>query len=132
MNKHGKKSQIAIEFMFLVGLAFMLSIIFVISTGTQIKGLNEEREYTLLKDMAFKLQNEVNIAARASEGYSRNFKLDEKLDSIVEYNASIQDSILTMVSKEQSYWVVIPHIEGQLQKGINIIKKQGGVVYLNQ
>ena len=127
-----KSSQIAIEFMFLISLAFMLSIIFVISTGSQIKDLNNERAYTLMKDIGFKLQNEINIAARASEGYSRYFRLDEKLDSIIEYNASIQSNILTITSKGDSYWLIIPYVDGQLQKGANAIRKQGGAVYLNQ
>jgi hypothetical protein len=109
-----------------------MALVFVVSSGGQLKDLNSERTFTLLKDTGFKVQNEITIAARASEGYERNFELQQKLDNVIDYNISLNNNLITISTNDDSYWIFVPNITGQIQKGFNTIKKQGGSVLLNE
>ena len=125
-----KKSQTAIEFMFLVGVAFSIVMIFMVASKDQVKEINTEKEQILVKDLAFKVQNEINLAAVLDDGYSRNFEIPNKLETI-DYAISTEGGILTISTANEDSVLFIPKVNGSIQKGANSIRKENGILYIN-
>lgn len=127
----GSKAQVSFEFFILVGMAFLVSLVF---TALSLKDLNSFRiqnENDAVKDLALKLQQEAIIAAGVEDGYVRGFSIPDKLDSI-NYSLLVQNSSLLIVqSKNGFYLVQIPRIVGNFTKGANKINKTNGVIYIN-
>lgn len=132
MKMH-KKSQSSMEFFTLVGLAFLVVIIFVAVSANEVKEFRDTKEFLLIKDLALKLQKEVAIAASVENGYVRNFDLPDKLENIVDYSTIIRNNTLTINSSKTVFSVAIPNTAGKnFTKGANKIEKISGVVYVNR
>src|SRR3989338_6379302 len=125
-----KKSQIAMEFMLLSGIALIAAIVFVSISLDQIKGLYAAKESLLAKDVALKIQSEISIASNAEDGYSRDFELPEKINNR-DYNISIINNTLAVWTTATPYVIGILDAEGNLEKGSNAIRKTNGVIYIN-
>ncbi|MBL7055211.1 hypothetical protein ISS05_05640 [Candidatus Woesearchaeota archaeon] len=125
-----KKSQTAMEFFVLIGLAAITVMIFILASLSQIRDFQDKKEYILLKDLALKLQTEINLAATAEDGYSRQFTISERLDNL-NYSITIKNETLIAYSGKSLYAVSIPKITGNITKNTNTITKTGGVVNLN-
>lgn len=125
------KSQVSFEFFILVGMAFLVTLVF---SALSLKDLNDfrnQKENEAVKDLALKLQQEVIISSAVEDGYVRNFRIPDKLDNI-DYSLLVQNSSLLIVqSKNGFYLVQIPRIVGSFAKGSNQINKTGGVIYIN-
>ena len=126
-----KQAQTSIEFVFLVGLAFVIVVIFSIASRDKVSELSDEKEFILVKDLAFKVQNEINLAGRVEDGYRREFDIPQKLETI-EYSISIDGNILVVETDSHDHILVVPKVNGSIQKGTNIITKKAGVINLNQ
>jgi len=124
------KAQIAIEFILLVCVAFVILIVFLTSLRSQAIDLNERKDFVLVKDLAYKVQHEINMAVQVKPGYTRTFFIPEKLDSN-DYTMIQTKGKFTVVLKKSEFTVSIPEIKGDIKKGDNTIKNLGGVVYLN-
>lgn len=129
MNKE-KKSQVAMEFVFLVGVAFMAVLIFTVVGYDKLKEISDEKEFVLVKDLAFKVQNEINLAANVDDGYKREFEIPQKLDYI-DYNVTINNNILIVESKNHEYVLLIPTVRGNITKGDNVICKNNLLIRIN-
>ena len=129
MGKH-IKAQIAIEFILLVSVAFVILIIFLTSVRSQATDLNKRKDFVLVKDLAYKVQYEINIATQVKSGYNRTFFIPEKLDN-KDYAIKIEQNELTIKLENLEFVLNIPEINGSIKKGNNTIKNLGGVIYLN-
>lgn len=125
------KSQIIMEFLLLAGIALIATIIFVESIN-QNKDLHITNEFLQLKDVALKIDNEISITSYVKDGYSRNFKLPEKINNRA-YNISIVNNTLTIWTNATNtiFSTRILNITGYLKKGSNTITKSNGVTYIN-
>lgn len=126
------KAQSSAEFFMLVGLAFISVIFFVAASANEAKEFRAEKEFFLVKDMALKLQKEINIAAYVENGYERKFNLPSKLEGILDYSIVLGNSTITVNSSKVEFSVAIPHITGNFTKGSNRIEKISNQVYVNQ
>lgn len=124
------KAQISSEFFVFVGLAFLIAIAFAIASLDQLNDFRIQKESEAVKDIALKLQKEVLIAATVEDGYVRIFEIPDKLDSI-DYSMTVQNSTITVQSKNGFYLVSIPKTIGNFSKGTNKINKTGGVIHIN-
>lgn len=133
MTVFPKKGQILIEFILLYGVALIATILFVESIS-QNKALHETKESLLVKDVALKIQNEISIASYIEDGYSRQFKLPEKINN-KNYNISIINNTLTIWTNSTSFIAIFTtrmvNITGYLKKESNTIAKTNGVIYIN-
>ncbi|MFH0867868.1 MAG: hypothetical protein V1831_01015 [Candidatus Woesearchaeota archaeon] len=126
-----KKSQMFIEFFILIGLAFLAVILFVAASANEISEFKDTKEFLLIKDLALKLQKEVNIANSVEEGYERSFTLPERLENNVDYYIQIRNNSLTINSSKAVFSVAIVNITGDFNKGQNKIeKKDDGSLYV--
>tara|TARA_Y100000031_G_C7918004_1_gene246917 strand:- start:46 stop:441 length:396 start_codon:yes stop_codon:yes gene_type:complete len=127
-----KKSQSAIEFFALIGMAFVTVIFVVAFSINEMKEFKGAKEFFLIKDLALKLQKEVSIAAIAEDGYSRTFTLPDKLENMVDYFTEINNNTITINSTKTVFSVAIPTTAGKnFTKGSNTIEKTDGEIYVN-
>ena len=127
-----KKAQSAIEFMILVGavILFFISFLFVIQ-GNLTDKFREEYNVAIY-DIASIVQDELNLARNSADGYLREFVLPERVISL-EYSIIIVDDSVYINTIDNQYTVSlpVPVIAGGVQKGINVGRKDNGVIYFN-
>lgn len=124
------KSQVAMEFIMLISLAFMIMVVFAAVTRESMVDLRKEEEYVALKDVVHTAQSEITTAASVEDGYRREFSIPASLGGI-DYTIEISGSYLIAQSKNHEYLLKISPVAGNITKGVNVIRKSNGVVYLN-
>jgi hypothetical protein len=117
--------------MLLVGLGFMIFIIFSTTVKHRINELENEEEYILLKDIAYSTQNEISIAARMQDGYYREFDIPYELENGRNYTINITNNYIFAASEDHDYMIEIPPVIGNIQKNTNRINKTNETIYLN-
>jgi len=128
-----KLSQSSMEFLILIGFAFLAVILIVALSANEVKKFRDQKEFFLIKDLALKLQKEVSIAASVEDGYVRSFTLPEKLENIVDYFIIIKNNPLTINSSKTVFSAAIPNTAGKnFTKGINTVEKINGQIYVNR
>ena len=124
------KAQVSMEFVFLVGLAFTVMVVFISSTRSEFDDLRGEEERSLLKDVSVMVQHELIIASNVENGYFRIFKTPYTLNG-VSYSLSVNDGILLATTEDYESVMNVPIVVGDIQIGENSVNKTGGVIYLN-
>ena len=119
------------EFFILAVLAFLAVILFVVASASEVKEFRDQKEFFLIKDLALKLQKEVNIAASVESGYERDFNLPDKLESTVDYFITTKNRTITINSSKTVFSVAIPRVMGNFTKGSNKIEKINDEIYIN-
>ena len=130
-KKSKKISQASLEFVFFVGLSFVFVFLIGLQQLSHIKDIHSKKESELVYDLALKLQEEARTASLVEDGYFRNFSIPQKLDSF-EYNMTIDAGFLTVTTDNSIYTIRMPNVTGGIKKGYNVIKKEGGVLYISQ
>ena len=125
-----KNAQGAAEFMIILGAILFFFVAFFAVIHSNIEKKNSEKERVIIQNIALDVQDEINIAAKASEGYEREFKIPENVLGR-EYNINITENFVYVSSQRHAISYKIPEINGSIKKGSNIIKKQNGTIYLN-
>lgn len=126
-----QKSQTSMEFLFLIVIAFMVSLIFTAVSLEQQNEINFQKEYLLLKDLGLKIQGEILLAANVEDGYSRKFNIPAKLENF-DYDIIISNyTLLAVESKNHLFAVRIPSVNGTIIKGNNLITKNNGNIKIN-
>jgi hypothetical protein len=118
------------EFVFLIGLAFTVMIVFIASTRSEFDDLSKEKERSLVKDVSLKVQQELIIASTVEDGYLRSFLIPADLDAKY-YQINIINNTLLVNTEDYEYVLSIPATTGNPNKGINTINKTGGIIYIN-
>ncbi len=124
------KSQASTEFMLLVGgMLFIFAIVMgAVAYNTTV--VNRNKFLLVADSVVSKIQKEVNLAARVVDGYVREFTLPEKLLT-KNYSISIEGKYVIIHADNQDFWKEIPNVTGTITKGINIINKTNGTIYIN-
>jgi len=125
-----KNSQIAIEFMIFFGMSVIFAIIFLVISLDQTRDLNKIKETETLKEIALKIQSEIGITSYVEDGYSREFKIPEKVNN-KDYNISIRSNTLSVWTETAAYVILVLNVTGNLTKGSNSIKVIDGATQLN-
>ena len=129
--KHSK-SQSAIEFMILIGFVLFFFTSFFIVIQWNMRDKLEERNNAAIQNVALIVQDEINLAYESSDGYSRTFRLPEKIDSR-EYEINITSDLVYIQTKDKYYATALPvhRVVGDVKLGDNFIKKENGEIILN-
>jgi hypothetical protein len=125
-----KKAQVSMEFVFLIGLAFMVMVVFVSATRSEFSALSSEEERGLVKDLGVMIQHELILSSNVEDGYTRNFEIPLTLEEI-SFNMEITNNVLVVYTDDYESVLNIPSVNGSLQKGNNVIRKIDGAIYLN-
>lgn len=127
-----KKCQSSIELVILIGTMFFLflSFLFVFQQNLNEKAY-EKRDFEI-NELALNVQNEIAIAATASDGYQRNFEVPQELFG-VDYTISLVSNSVYIITSDEKHAMSlsVQNVSGQIWKGDNFIRKVNGEVYLN-
>jgi len=126
------KSQGAAEFLVLVGVVMLFFVIFTIAINDNLSEKIREKQNRLVKEVGKILQDEINFASKSTNGYHRSFNLPVDLNGR-EYNISIAEKLVYLITEDNrdAIALTIPNVTGQPIKGNNLIKKEGGNIFLN-
>lgn len=124
------KAQISVEFFVLLGLAFLIAIVFELASVQQLNDFRAKKEGDLVKDLALKLQKEFLVAANVEDGYIRTFTIPTTLDNI-NYSLTTVNLTITVESANSLFIISIPNVVGNVSKGTNTINKTNGIIYVN-
>ncbi len=125
-----KKGQMAIQFILLISFVFLVYLVFVSFQGSMVKDQEDQYRNIVVKDMALKLGEEVNLASRMKDGYQREVVLPNYLDGF-NYSINIAGTELIVSSGDESFSVSIPPINGSFVIGTNLICKQQNIICVN-
>lgn len=130
--RHQKKSQGALEFLGLTMALIFLFVLLFISVNENLGDKIEKKHNLEIQEIAYTIQDEINLASKSSDGYIREFKVPDKVDE-KDYSADIIADMVYVKSSDNKNAIAlpVPSISGNIVKGDNIIKKQNGVIYLN-
>ena len=126
------KSQVSMEFFILVGLAFFMVLFITVASANEIKEFSDQEAFFLIRDLALKLQKEVNIASSVEDGYERNFNLPDKLENKLDYSIITKNHTITISSPRTVFSAGIPNATGDFVKGSNKIERIEGGIYINR
>ena len=127
-----KSGQSSIEFIILIGfLAFFFLVLALIFQGNIHDAQSQQRD-DLLKEIALTVQNEINLATSSIDGYSRNFTISQGILG-VPYEIDITNGEVYLKTGDGLHALSYPvsNVTGNVLKGVNIIRRLSGVVYLN-
>jgi len=127
-----KKAQVANEFVILLGVSILIIMVFLSSIANDMDFLVVKKEMNVLSDVGYSVQSELFTAANVRDGYRREFEMPVQFRGVY-YNATITNGYLILWSDrtDQHQEFQVPEVVGDVQPGINVIVKKGGVLYLN-
>jgi hypothetical protein len=92
-NKNKPKGQAAFEFISYFALFLLVFVLALAYLSNEELREIRQREDFLAKEVAFQIASEINFAAKAGDGYSRNASIPVRAGTI-EYNASIKQGFI--------------------------------------
>lgn len=129
-----RNGQSGLEFVTLMGVsvAFLIGMVAIIGQVTTEQ--QHENTFREIQDLARSLQNEFLLANEMEEGYVRSFRVPDVVnnrefgfDTLKQSNLSAS---LEFEYEGRTLTYLIPYFEGNLTKGTNVIRKQGGELYV--
>lgn len=127
-----KKSQSSMEFFTLIGLAFLAAAMIIAVSAKEMREFKDNSDFALIKDLGFKLQKEIGIAAYVEDGYKRTFTIPDKLEGALNYSIVTGNSSIAITTSKTSFSVRIPITYGNFTKGTNIIERISDKIYVNK
>jgi hypothetical protein len=125
------KAQVSAEYLMLVGMAALLLVTVLAIISTQSKQLRDEREIEAIEDMGRYLQNEISIAYRVHDGYSRTIDLPIRKEGLDYEVLNLNNLSVTVKSGNRQKDFPVPSYIGNFTKGTNKIDRLGGIIYVN-
>jgi len=131
MNKN-KKSQSAIEFVILIGFVLFFFTVFFLTIQENMSDKLKQKTNLAVKEVALTVQDEINLASKASGGYYREFKIPDKISGR-DYKINITENLVSIKTLDNKYAMALPvaATTGQINTGTNIIKKENGEIKIN-
>ena len=128
-----KHSQTSIEFIILVGFVLFFLTLFLIAVQENTSYKTHQRKNQQVKELILGIQDEINLASEASEGYYREFNVPNQVAGM-DYQVGIAEDFLYIKTTDGRFAISlpVPSVVGDILKGDNFIKKENGAVYLNQ
>lgn len=127
-----KAAQSSIEFAVIVAFIMFFFTAFFMVINENIADKTKERQNLGIKQTALVIQDEINLASKSSEGYSREFKIPEKIND-KEYEINITERMVYARTSDNKSAIALPvqNVTGDVLKGLNRIRKINGMIYLN-
>ena len=125
-----RRSQGTIEFVVIFGAILFFFVLFFGIIQGNVSEKNREKERLVAQNVALDAQDEINLAAEASEGYFRSFSMPENILGN-DYEINVTDGRVYLKMGDFGVSYKAANVTGTLIKGVNIIKKQNGEVLIN-
>jgi len=129
------KGQTSIEFIIVVGFLLFFFVVFSLAINSHLSDRYREKEELSVKNIALIVQDELNLAVKATPGYSREFSLPSQISG-TGYSLEVISDMIQIKSGRTALALPInqevkinPAIN--ITKGKNKIQKNESGVYLN-
>ncbi|MEM3074453.1 MAG: hypothetical protein QW727_00725 [Candidatus Pacearchaeota archaeon] len=126
-----KRGQGIIEFIVIFGAILFFFVLFLGVISGNINEKNKEKENIIVQNIALNVREEIALASKSSNGYSRKFNLPQTIIG-KNYEVKIVNNSIYVYTEDTGVLYNIVPVNGEILKGENIIKKENGEVYLNQ
>lgn len=127
----GKRSQLSIEFIVMVGIAMTLLLLLMLLGNDLLKNTQESQKYTALRDYGYVLQSEILLAAKAEPGYQRVFFVPHKIDGF-DYILESTPKSFSIKYKKHVFNFFLPEIDGDIKKGYNMVTTNSTAIIIKQ
>jgi len=122
-----RKSQVAIEFLSLTIIGFLILLTMVAALGGYSSSKKLEKTYSEIQDVGRTVQQELMIASEVQEGYQREIYIPENINGIninLTYgNTTKNTGYLSFKFENQEVYYEVPKLRGDIGLGVNIISK---------
>jgi hypothetical protein len=127
-----KKSQSSTEFIILIGFILFVFTVFILIVNENMSDRMRQQQNLMIKDLALSVQNEIDMALEASDGYQRRFNIPDKIAN-KNYEINITQSMVYIRTLDGKNAMAIPvkNVSGDVVKGTNLIKKENGEIKIN-
>jgi PKD repeat protein len=135
-----KKAQVAFEFIALFGFMFMVFIVMFALVNSNIADLNTKKDRQAMIDLAEVISKEIELATKSEPGYTRGFRLPEKIN-LKSYTVEVLKGPLgtgirlsfANFSDDFTYSVPVPHgvFAQNVEHGYNLIVKNESLIVIN-
>ena len=87
----------------------------------------------MLDEIALGVRDEINLAAGATDGYSREFIVPDNVLGLA-FNISLVGNFIYLKTIDDKYALAYPaqNLTGYAKTGSNIIERINGTIYLNR
>ena len=127
-----KNAQFAIEFIVLIAFMFIIFVGFTAISTSRVLEAKENERQQIAQDIAALAKNEIDLAVKVSDGYSRTFKLPVAVDGNTYSIVMIDNRELVVNYLDKVYVVFLQdNVRGNINAGANTIRKENGIVYVN-
>ncbi|MGV8142710.1 MAG: hypothetical protein ACP5NS_03690 [Candidatus Pacearchaeota archaeon] len=126
------RAQSSIEFIILVGVLAFFFLMFMLALQGNLDDAQSQQRDDLLQEVALTVQSEISLATSSIDGYSRNFTIPQSILG-VPYNATIEDGWVYLNTIDNLHALSFPvsNVTGNVLRGVNVIRRANGAVYLN-
>ena len=127
-----KKAQVCIEFVIIIGALLFFVTLFLLAIQENMEDKIYRRENLMVKEIAMTVQNEINLALQSMDGYTRDFKIPEKVGDL-SYEINVTSGVVYIDAGGGKHAMALPiaEVEGDIYIPDNTIKKIGGILFLN-
>jgi len=126
------KSQSSAEFVLLVAFVLFGFTLFLLAVQEANSDKIHERKDLFVKEIAFTVQDEINLAFKSIDGYQREFVLPASLNGL-DYDIQLVENMVYVKTEDDKHAVALPikNVTGNIFKGNNLIRKFEGEVRIN-
>lgn len=126
------KGQSAIEFLIIVMAVLFLFVGLFYFVQGKISDLRKEGLSAAVREVALTVQEDVNLASEATDGYSRVFVIPQNINGL-EYTANITDGYIYVRTIDGKNAIALPldPVTGNIMLGVNSIYKSNNTIFLN-
>jgi hypothetical protein len=97
-----KKSQVGIEFLYFVGAAMAILIVYLILSSNYLLFTSSRKDMLATQNLLEEIRNEINLAGRVEDGYSRTITLPTKINN-EDYSMKISSREIYITIKGGDY-----------------------------
>jgi hypothetical protein len=128
-----RKSQSSLEFVIMVGFLLVFFSVFLLIIQENMSAKIDQKQNRMVNELAIEVQDEINLALEASDGYSRDFSVPGKIAN-KDYNITLLEGSVYLYTTDGKHAVSlpIPQVKGDIKKGSNNIRKESGEILVNQ
>ena len=121
-----KKSQVSLEFLYFVGAALFILIIYLFITSNYFSIIAARKDNIAAQNLLETVRNEINLAGRVENGYSRKIILPNDIN-LQNYTINIQGREIYITFKGNDYSKILSTdvtVTGTLAPGKTLLIKK--------
>lgn len=130
-----RKSQVAIEFLSLTIIGFLILLTMIAALGVYSSGKKLEKTYAEIQDIGRTVQQELLIASEVQDGYRREIYIPESVNGIfinLTYgNTTKNTGYLSFKFENQEVYYEVPQLSGNIGLGVDIISKNNKTINIS-